>query len=172
VTVDRSPLAGFAERFRTATERSAAGLEIIERLFWHKVNLRTDPTAAASLAPVLRAELPMKPNSVSRSGLGQWLWLGPDEWLLATPEDLGDLEHRLRTAAGDAAISVVDVSGSLTIISLGGPKARQVLAFGCALDLDAAHFGAGTRRPGSRSPMSPSSPRTTNLATSPRQRSS
>ena len=41
-------------------------------------------------------------------------------------------------------MSVVDVSAARTVISLSGPAARDVLAHGCGLDLDATKFPPGT----------------------------
>jgi sarcosine oxidase subunit gamma len=39
--------------------------------------------------------------------------------------------------------ALVDVSGQRTILEISGPKAREVLAKGCRLDLHPRVFGAG-----------------------------
>ena len=36
------------------------------------------------------------------------------------------------------------MSAARTVIEIGGPAARDVLAHGCALDLDAGHFTPGS----------------------------
>jgi len=144
VTVDISPLAGFADRFAEASERGAPNLQILEKPLWHQLNLRVARDACALLTSELGLAAAPEPNTVSSGGRRQLLWLGPDEWLLLTPDDIDGLDARLRAAAGDTPISVVDVSAARTIISLSGPTARLVLAHGCGLDLDAAHFAAGT----------------------------
>lgn len=140
---DRSPLAGVADRLAEATARGAGRLAIAERPGWNTLNLRIDPAASAALSPVLGTELPTEPNTVAAAGHTHVLWLGPDEWLVLSPDAPGDLETRLRAAAGDTALSVVDVSGARVVIGLGGPSARDVLAHGCALDLDPARFPPG-----------------------------
>ena len=39
--------------------------------------------------------------------------------------------------------SVVDVSANRTVIELSGPRARELLAHGCSLDLHPRSFGPG-----------------------------
>ena len=50
--------------------------------------------------------------------------------------------RRLRRAGAGAA-AVVDVSANRTTISIAGPRARDLLAFGCSIDLDPRAFGPG-----------------------------
>jgi sarcosine oxidase subunit gamma len=72
------------------------------------------------------------------------LWLGPDEWLLVGPPGgARDVENRIRTAAGDEPVAVTDVSAQRTTLLVTGPRARDVLAHGCALDLHPRVFGPG-----------------------------
>lgn len=74
------------------------------------------------------------------------LWLGPDEWLVVGPPDSRrDLEGRIREAAADeaASVSVTDVSAQRTTLLVAGPRARDLLAHGCALDLHPRAFGTG-----------------------------
>ena len=63
-------------------------------------------------------------------------WLGPDEWLLAS--DLGkekDLVAQLGKNLAGQYYSLVDVTGGQVMIRLRGPRAPEVLARGCTLDL-------------------------------------
>jgi sarcosine oxidase subunit gamma len=70
------------------------------------------------------------------------LWMGPDEYLvLAGPGRQAELETALR-AAGAAAVT--DVSAQRTTVTLTGAHARDVLAHGCAIDLDPAVSPPGT----------------------------
>jgi sarcosine oxidase subunit gamma len=97
------------------------------------------------VAKALNGELPAAPCTVSRAGDVEVLWLGPDEWLvLAEPGRQRELEDLLRTAIGDSRGAVVDVSAQRTALSLSGPAAREVLARGCAIDLDPRIAPAGT----------------------------
>ncbi|MCB2102802.1 MAG: hypothetical protein KDE22_18135 [Rhodobacterales bacterium] len=105
-----------------------------------QVNLRADPADAVALAAIAGAtglDLPTTPN-IRVTGDGDWsaLWLGPDEWLLVGPEGAGaDMANGLRTALGAHHVSVVDVSANRVGLDLTGPRAADVLAKGCALDL-------------------------------------
>jgi sarcosine oxidase, subunit gamma len=68
------------------------------------------------------------------------LGLGPEEWLiLSSPGTQQDLMEKLRAVAG-ADGPVVDVSGQRTTIALSGPKSRELLGKGCAIDLHPRAF--------------------------------
>ena len=67
------------------------------------------------------------------------LALGPDEWLVVGPPDTAaELTARL-----DSVESIVDVSAARTTIAVDGGRARDLLAHGCALDLDPRVFPVG-----------------------------
>ena len=70
------------------------------------------------------------------------LWLGPDEWLLISPERSDDAAA-LRAALGEHPHSLVDVSHRQLGIELRGAQAATLLAAGCALDLDPSAFPVG-----------------------------
>jgi sarcosine oxidase, subunit gamma len=142
VTVEHTPLRAFADRFAAASRASGGELVLREEIQRQQVNLRIDPAAAGSLTGVLGGALPLEPNTITATGNGQLVWLGPDEWLVLGRDRDAGLETALR-AAGSAPLSVVDVSAARTVLSLSGPAARAVLAHGCGLDLDAGHFPPG-----------------------------
>jgi sarcosine oxidase subunit gamma len=143
VTVDQTPLSGFAKRFAAASQASGGELDLREESLYQQVNLRVDPDAGRSLTGVLGGPLPLEPNTITSTDYGQIVWLGPDEWLVISPDRRSDLEAAIRNASA-VPVSVVDVSAARTVIRLSGPAARDVLAHGCGLDLDAAHFPPGT----------------------------
>jgi sarcosine oxidase subunit gamma len=90
------------------------GVRIEELPFLVKTNVR---------GPIDRP-LPTTPNTVIGDGDAYALWLGPDEWLVV-----------------GAPVEGVDVSAQYATIVLRGSSARDVLAHGCALDLDALDSG-------------------------------
>lgn len=138
----RRPLAGAEAAFAELP----AGLNVVELPFLTQLSLRVDPAdpAAAAVAEVLGCELP-GPNSATCSTLAQVLWLGPDEFLvLAQPGKQESVQQRLRAAIGTRFASVVDVSAQRTVLRLTGPLTREVLARGCAIDLDPRVSPAGT----------------------------
>lgn len=111
------------------------------------VNLRGkgDESLVTDLQMALGVELPLMPNRWHGDQRVAALWLGPDEWLiLASDGQAGDIERAVREARpDDPCLSLVDVSHNYSRLSLSGPRTRDVLANGCALDLRADAFGPG-----------------------------
>jgi sarcosine oxidase subunit gamma len=110
------------------------------------VTLRADPVDAALLARIgdaLAAVPPTVPNTVAAAtdGEGHVMWLGPDEWLVVAQEGApaevsAAIEAAVRAAAAGAFFTVVDVSANRVGIEIAGPGAADLLASGCALDLE------------------------------------
>lgn len=143
--VRRSPLADYVDRFAALSAATGGDLSIRELPFVSQINLRADPKDARlmqQLESALGFALPVGPNtSASREGR-RALWLGPDEWLIVgTDGQHKALEQVLRTGLNGG--SVVDVSANRTLLEIRGPKARELLAHGVPIDLDARSFGAG-----------------------------
>ena len=96
-----------------------------------------------SVEQVLGQALPIRPNTVS-AGQHQVFWLGPDEWLVATPSGVAaELAGRLKHASTGLHASVNDISGGQIALMLQGPKCRDLLARGCTLDLHPGVFAVG-----------------------------
>lgn len=140
----RSPLASYAPAFAAASRSGAVRLG--ELAFLAQVDLRVDAEspAAGKVALALDVPLPVEPNTFARSGELTVLWLGPDEWLVIGPDaERCALAERLTSAAGAEQVSVVDVSARRTTLMVAGPRARDLLAHGCALDLHPEIFRTG-----------------------------
>lgn len=137
----RSPIAGFAPRFKAAN--AYGNLRLGEIPFLSHVNLRVAPesSAAGKVALALDLPLPTEPGSVARSDELSVLWLGPDEWLvIGAAGTQRELVDRLEIAAGADHASIVDVSAQRTTLLVAGARARDVLAHGCTLDLHPRTF--------------------------------
>jgi sarcosine oxidase subunit gamma len=129
------------------------GVELPARVrelpFLAQLDLRADPSDAdlmARLSQVVGARPPTEPNTaiVSDDGARHVLWLGPDEWLVVAEPGTGPtLEGVIREAIGDGRGAVVDVSANRTTLSVSGPRARDLLAFGCSIDLHERRFKPG-----------------------------
>jgi sarcosine oxidase, subunit gamma len=96
----------------------------------------------------LRAQLPGLPRTGESATDGErtTLGLGPDEWLVLGPYGTQDtIERDLREAIARSGGwgAVTDVSGQRTTFVLSTPRARDVLATGCSLDLHPRAFGPG-----------------------------
>jgi sarcosine oxidase subunit gamma len=149
-------LALAADRIDEVVLATGGAVSLAEVPFLAQLNLRLDPKspAASAVALELGVALPTGPGAATSGGLTV-LWLGPDEWLVVGPPGAeGELEARLRSAVGDGHtpvgnvaavdVSVVDVSAQRTTLLLAGPRARDLLALGCALDLHPRSFGEGS----------------------------
>jgi sarcosine oxidase subunit gamma len=122
-----------------------AGVGLAEVAHAGKLVLRAspDPAFLAAVGSVGVA-LPTEPCTAAAGEAGTALWLGPDEWLIATPAGAEvALAPVLRAALKGHAFALVDVTDSRTTVRLTGRHAREVLAKGCALDFHARAFAAG-----------------------------
>lgn len=110
------------------------------------INVRgraADAGFVQSVEQVLGQALPVKPNTVSLDQ-HEVFWLGPDEWLVATPSGVAaELAGRLKHASTGIHASVNDISGGQIALMLQGPKCRDLLARGCTLDLHPGVFAVG-----------------------------
>ena len=124
-----------------------AGVVLGERPFIGKINVRGNPEAKEFLAAikgVLGFDLPLEPNTVTAKGKVNALWLGPDEWQVTTPpEEDQALLDKLRGGLAGMHSGVTDVGDGRSTVTLAGPRARDLLAKGCGLDLHASTFGPG-----------------------------
>jgi sarcosine oxidase subunit gamma len=110
------------------------------------VNLRADLKDAELMQRVAAAlgfDLPMVPNTVTWGADRRAVWLGPDEWLIVGPDGQQNaLEPALRGGLNGAFGSVVDVSANRALLEIRGTKARELLAHGVSIDLDARSLGS------------------------------
>ena len=141
-----SPLAEFLASRRSRGRSAGPRVTMTERAFLGHVNLRGDPSDTAFLdaaGAILGTSLPTTPNTVTDGAGVTVCWLGPDEWLLLTPPGRESSLIDGFAALDNAFAAVTDLSSGQTVISIRGPKARDVLAKGCSLDLHPRVFGPG-----------------------------
>ena len=145
--IRRSALAGYTDRFAALSAANGGQLFISELPFVSQVNLRADPNDTGLMQRfdvVLGFPLPIVPNTVASREARRALWLGPHEWLIVGPEgQQTSIEQGLRNALDSAFGSIVDISANRTVLEIRGGKARDLLAHGVPIDLDARVFGAG-----------------------------
>jgi sarcosine oxidase subunit gamma len=144
----RSPLADLAGAFAAA---SGDAIALAERPYLAQVGVRVhgarggvpDAAGLSAAEAALGFPLPTTPNTTAGANGTDALWLGPDEWLVVGPP--GD-EQALETELAEALAglgSVVELSANRTAVEVAGPRARDVLAKGCALDLHPRVFARG-----------------------------
>jgi len=143
----QSPLARFKLATRAPHTTGGAGLIVREHSFLGHINLRGDPRDphfAGAVGGVMGDALPMVPNTLTDVNGITIYWLGPDEWLIVTPDDRREsVRHQLRAALAKLHVAVTDVSGGQTALQLHGRHVRDVLAKGCPIDLHQRVFGLG-----------------------------
>ncbi|NIA68926.1 sarcosine oxidase subunit gamma [Pelagibius litoralis] len=127
---------------------SDAAVRLHEKSLPTAVNLRgekDDPTFLEAVNGALGLGLPVEPNTAAQNETLAILWLGPNEWLLVrhdvSPEAEAQLSASLRDALGDIHSAVTEVGESLVCIHISGPRAADVIAKGCPLDLHPSAFG-------------------------------
>jgi sarcosine oxidase subunit gamma len=106
--------------------------------------LRGGSKVRAAAENALGLPVPVTACRAGSQGERAALWLGPDEWLLISPEPRGDeTAAALRAALAELPHSLVDVSHRQVALEVSGPQAPTLLAAGCPLDLDASAFPVG-----------------------------
>jgi len=99
--------------------------------------LRARPAAQIAAGEAFGVALPTLACRAATAGARAALWLGPDEWLLISP-DAPDF-----AALAGLPHSLVDVSHRQAALTISGPQAAAALNTGCPLDLDEAAFPVG-----------------------------
>ena len=121
-------------------ERSADldRLEARELAFVSQLDVRIDPSTAASLA------FPPAPNTATTNRDRDVLWLGPDEWLIVGASGAAEsIAAELGSSLAGLHHSVVDVSANRAVIELRGPSRHDLLASACPIDLHPRSWGNG-----------------------------
>jgi sarcosine oxidase subunit gamma len=103
-----------------------------------------DASVRAAMGRAFGVALPEDACRAHVQGDRAALWLGPDEQLLlAAAGEAEQLAGQLRAALAGIPHSLVEVSQRQVALSVSGPRAADVIASGCPLDLDAAAFPVG-----------------------------
>ena len=138
----RSPLDGALPEGRQGLgPPDGPGVVIVERRGLALVQVLARP--GQEEAVVARLRLDPAPGVASETLAGTALWLAPGTWMVVAQDvEDGGLYSRLREELGDRA-AVVDQSHGHAVLRLAGPRARDVLAKGCRLDLHPRVFTPG-----------------------------
>jgi methylglutamate dehydrogenase subunit D len=129
---DRSALLGHLRAGNFPAGEQTPGVSLAER--WPLAILQIDglPGGPAD-----------RPAATRMPGVPPLLQVGPQRWLVIDRRDrLDSLSASLAT--GLEGFVVTDLSQARTVLRIGGGKARDVLAKGCALDLHPGVFPVGS----------------------------
>ncbi|MCY7304944.1 MAG: sarcosine oxidase subunit gamma [Rhodoferax sp.] len=143
-----SPLAAFLDGGTRTLQIDGRSAVLQEVPFVEMVNLRgngQDALFAQAVQQATGLALPLRANTASLGAQRQWLWLGPDEWLLKCRDwPATEAMDTLSAALLGMHSAVVDVGHGNTTVLLSGPGAGELLARGCPLDLHPRVFSAGS----------------------------
>jgi sarcosine oxidase subunit gamma len=142
-----SPLADHKLSLASAKEGRTTEVTLSESPFLGHINLRGDPASAEFLnatEQVMGCKLPLEANTFIDGNKFRVCWLGPDEWLVICAQQReSESAEELRGALAGQFAAVTAIGSGQTILVLRGPRGREVLAKGCALDLHARVFRPG-----------------------------
>ena len=116
-------------------------IELSEIKHLGKLNVRCGKKNRDALGKLIHCNLPIQINQINSKAGRFAISLGPDEYLiLAEPGSENQLEKTLNSSDISKHISVVNVSDALCAIQVSGPKVRDLLSKGCAIDLHPDNF--------------------------------
>ena len=143
--IQESPLVGIESSIASSSSGMSGRFQLTERPFMTLLTLRGDGAMFhAAVERVLGVALPTASGERAVAGERVAIWMGPDEWLIQSTQDMAaDLERGFREALGSQHYAVVDVSSGYTVIDIEGANVRAVLASGCPLDLHPRAFVEG-----------------------------
>ena len=126
---------------KDSTIQEYSGITFMELAFVKKINIRGNPSDnnfMSSNEKILRAVLPIKPNTYTNNGKIKILWLGPNEWLIVdeNPNENNELISKLENINDRKESSITDVSENRTVIRIAGKKLFTLLSKFLVLDLD------------------------------------
>ena len=138
----RSPLEGARTDGRHGARPPVTpGVAIVERRGLALMQVLARPGQEDAVAASLGVD--PRPGLASETPSGTALWLAPGTWMLVAEEvEDGGLYRSLREDLSDLA-AIVDQSHGRGVLRLAGPRARDVLAKGCRLDLHPRVFTPG-----------------------------
>jgi heterotetrameric sarcosine oxidase gamma subunit len=114
------------------------GLRVGEAKGWKLVQVAAFPGTIVglegALRPLLRAELPVRVGQATAIGARRLLKIGPEQFWIITLDD-EDIAPDLQCVVTPTLGSVTALSHSRTCLWIDGPRSREVLETGIALDL-------------------------------------
>jgi sarcosine oxidase subunit gamma len=133
------------ERHRGETAGGNASITIAEKRV-QVFQLMARKGKADALRTAVRDALGLalpEPGHWTRAGAWTATWIAPEAWLLAYAGGPGSDAAQSIDNATRGVASLMDQSSGKSVLTIAGPRARDVLAKGCRVDLHRRAFGAG-----------------------------
>ncbi len=142
----RSPLAGVAMTGRIGRATGGAGVHIREITNTGAIAIVARKGRSADVAAILSRHVGSPVSDAAKRAAGNGIAVGgtgPGQWLaMAQSTEAGTALDALR-ADLDGVAAVTDQGDGRVILEVSGPRARDALAKGIAVDLDPAAFKVG-----------------------------
>ena len=142
-----SPLAHYADVSNQGGVDGRSRVILEELAFCVHLNLRCDPSDSQTLtaaSTIFGVGLPLVPNTFHEASDIRIHWLGPDEWLLVTTDEMkNETLLKLNGSLKSYHVQVLDISDAKAVIGLTGKDARDLLMKGCPVDLHEREFHSG-----------------------------
>jgi heterotetrameric sarcosine oxidase gamma subunit len=144
--VARSALHPFVQAGRHGNLAAAPGVILSERAGLGIVSViarkgKADAASAAALA-ACGVALPLTPRRAEARGIA-FIWTGPERWLAVTQNRGSEDLAKMFAGIFSGLASIAEQGDGRTIIRIAGPRARDVLAKGLAIDLHPRAFRPG-----------------------------
>jgi heterotetrameric sarcosine oxidase gamma subunit len=140
-----SPLSRVYAAGRHGVKEGDAGLTMVELCDFELVQVmarRGQWSAVAGAGEdAYGAAVPAGPQAVEANGV-VLIWSGPDQFLVLSPQSAGPAMEKARSTFTNIA-SLSEQSAGRALIRIAGPRARDMLAKVCSLDLHPAVFPEG-----------------------------
>jgi heterotetrameric sarcosine oxidase gamma subunit len=127
---------------------SGPGIVLAERRPLATVQVAARAEEGRAVRDALAAALGVAPdaatNRTATRGDTTILWIGPERFLVVAPERADrDLDALLRAALAGTTAAVTDLGNGRTTLRVAGPRSRDLLAKGSAIDFHTRTFPVG-----------------------------
>lgn len=111
-----------------------------------RFNLRADPKDINALSKAFGSEIPSEISACARVKNREALCVGPDEWILQTPEsDKQTVWDAFEKAYAKTPHSLTDISDREIAISMSGDRVLELLNIAAPTDHSSMEIGQGVR---------------------------
>ena len=121
------------------SEQKRAFLRIENDINFFLIRASSDEETCDYAKEILNQSLPLICNTFN-SGNHEIYWLRPNEWLVATKENIKSISSKIDQ---NIDIHIIDQSGGFAQMRLDGENSRDILEKGCPLDVSSGVFSAG-----------------------------
>lgn len=134
------PLENLISTFRSNNSgQKRAFIRVENDMNFFLIRSSNDEKTCGYAKEILNQSLPLKFNTFN-SGNHEIYWLRPNEWLVATKENIKSISSKIDQ---NIDIHIIDQSGGFAQMRLDGENSRDILEKGCPLDVSSGVFSAG-----------------------------